>query len=167
MNHGASQREGGTVALGALAIVVAGAVIGLITNHFAARSVALFASEATLRATVATGVLYIDTTDAKSVLDAGTAVFVDARLPEEYAEGHIPGAVNLPADDFDETYPKLAKGLREASSIIAYCSDIQCDQGAKVADWLAERGHSGVYLMFSGWDEWEAAGYPSERAEGP
>lgn len=40
----------------------------------------------------------IDTAQAIRLLDAGQAIAVDVREPDEYAAGHIPGAVLLPLD---------------------------------------------------------------------
>ena len=31
----------------------------------------------------------------------GEALLIDVRDPEEYAEGHIPGSINIPADDIE------------------------------------------------------------------
>lgn len=40
----------------------------------------------------------IDAAAAIRLLDAGKAVAVDVREPDEYAAGHIPGAISLPLD---------------------------------------------------------------------
>jgi rhodanese-related sulfurtransferase len=40
----------------------------------------------------------IDAAAAIRLLDAGQAVAVDVREPDEYAAGHIPGAISLPLD---------------------------------------------------------------------
>jgi len=45
------------------------------------------------------------------------AVLVDVRTPEAYAEGHIPGAVNVPADQVVER----AAELRRMGLPILYC----------------------------------------------
>jgi len=39
----------------------------------------------------------------KAMLDAGTALVVDVREPDEFTAGHIEGAVNMPLSRFDAT----------------------------------------------------------------
>lgn len=43
----------------------------------------------------------ISAQDLAAMLDAGTAMVVDVREPDEFASGHIPGAVNLPLSAFN------------------------------------------------------------------
>jgi len=56
--------------------------------------------------------------DAKKDFDAKTAVFIDTHAPEQYAQRHIPGAINVPANDMEPYINKIPKGKK----IIAYCS---------------------------------------------
>lgn len=52
-------------------------------------------------------------------LENGLATVVDVREPNEYAEGHIPGAVNIPLGSFPEEvenrYPDKSR------PVIVYC----------------------------------------------
>lgn len=48
------------------------------------------------------------------------ATLIDVRTPEEFAAGHIPGAVNLPYDLIDSNSSAL-KGLSTESQILLYC----------------------------------------------
>jgi hypothetical protein len=56
--------------------------------------------------------------EAKKEFDAKTAVFIDTHSPEQYAQRHIPGAINVPANDIEPYVNKIPKGKK----IIAYCS---------------------------------------------
>ena len=56
--------------------------------------------------------------DAKRDFDAGTAVFIDTHMPEQYEQRHIPRAINVPANDMEPYMNKIPKGKK----IIAYCS---------------------------------------------
>ena len=56
--------------------------------------------------------------DAKKDFDAKAAVFVDTHAPEQFAQRHIPGAINVPANDLEPYVNKIPKGKK----IIAYCS---------------------------------------------
>ena len=40
--------------------------------------------------------------EARSHFEAGTAIFVDARPVQSYIEGHVPGAISLPLDNFEK-----------------------------------------------------------------
>lgn len=56
--------------------------------------------------------------DAKKDFDAKSAVFIDTHAPEQFAQRHIPGAINVPANDLEPHVNKIPKGKK----IIAYCS---------------------------------------------
>jgi 3-mercaptopyruvate sulfurtransferase SseA len=56
--------------------------------------------------------------DAKAALDAKTAVFVDVRGDNLYAESHIPGALSIPLTDLENHLDEL----NPADWIITYCT---------------------------------------------
>lgn len=56
--------------------------------------------------------------DAKKYFDAKTAVFIDTHAPEQYAQRHIPGSINVPANNAEPYLNKIPKGKK----IITYCS---------------------------------------------
>ena len=56
--------------------------------------------------------------DAKKDFDAGTAVFVDTHMPEQYEQRHIKGSINVPANNMEPYVNKIPQGKK----IIAYCS---------------------------------------------
>ena len=60
----------------------------------------------------------ISLADAKKDFDAGTAVFIDTHAPEQYAQQHIVGSINVPANNIEPYLNKIPKGKK----IIAYCS---------------------------------------------
>lgn len=60
----------------------------------------------------------ISLADAKKDFDAKTAVFIDTHSPDQYAQRHIPGSINVPANDMEPYLNKIPKGKK----IIAYCS---------------------------------------------
>src|SRR5262249_43892241 len=63
----------------------------------------------------------------KLLHDAKAALFVDARSAEEYAEAHIPGAVNLPFDDVFKQ-PDLVKSIDAGGRpIVCYCGGGDCE----------------------------------------
>ena len=56
--------------------------------------------------------------DAKKAFDSGNAVFVDTRAATSYEGGHIKGALNIPAEQFQTRYTEVPKDKQ----IITYCS---------------------------------------------
>jgi 3-mercaptopyruvate sulfurtransferase SseA len=63
-------------------------------------------------------VLRVSPAEAKERFNHGDAVFVDVRSPESFAEAHIPGAVNIPMNEFEARWKELDSG----QSIILYCT---------------------------------------------
>lgn len=56
--------------------------------------------------------------DAKAAYDTGQAVFLDVRGENEYAGGHIPGAISIPLQDL----PARMGELDSQAWIITYCT---------------------------------------------
>jgi rhodanese-related sulfurtransferase len=56
--------------------------------------------------------------DAKALLDAGTAIFIDVRGPADYELGHLPGAILMPLPDVETRASELPRG----AAIITYCT---------------------------------------------
>ncbi|MFQ6058841.1 MAG: rhodanese-like domain-containing protein [Anaerolineae bacterium] len=56
--------------------------------------------------------------EAKAKFDAGTAVVVDVRTAEEYAQAHISGALSIPLGELDQRYGELPRD----KEIITYCT---------------------------------------------
>ncbi len=66
----------------------------------------------------AEGVARVSLADAKSAFDSHTAVFLDVRAAESYAEAHIPGALNIPLDQLEARIGELDPN----AWIITYCT---------------------------------------------
>jgi rhodanese-related sulfurtransferase len=94
-------------------------------------------------------------------------LFVDARTPDNFAEGHVAGALNVPAvfeevdeyrglyDEFTELHPPGA-GL----PIVLYCNGADCEDSHTLRDKLWQSGYFEVLIMFEGYPAWRDAGYP-------
>lgn len=99
----------------------------------------------------------------KQYADSGAAVIVDAREPEEYAAGHIRGAINLPYDTAVSD-PALLEALDTAGRpIITYCGGGTCEVSLSLAEELIFAGHDRVAVYIGGFPEWEQSGYPVDR----
>ena len=82
---------------------------------------------------------------------------VDVRAAEDYVDGHIPGAINLPR----EQWPTL-KGLRKDKTNVLYCYSIVCHLAASAAVEFADHAYP-VMELDGGWRWWKDEGYDIEK----
>jgi rhodanese-related sulfurtransferase len=81
---------------------------------------------------------------------------VDVRAAEDYAKGHIPGAINLPQELW-ETY----EGLKKERVNVLYCYSQVCHLAANAAMKFAGKGYP-VMELEGGFDGWKAHNLPVE-----
>ncbi len=101
-----------------------------------------------------------DITHAKTLYDTGNVLFVDARSIEDYNDGHIKGAVPLPAGQYDEHIDAFLERYDLDRPIVTYCSGRTCQDSHHLAQLLMERGYLNISVMIDGFPGWEAEGYP-------
>ncbi len=111
--------------------------------------------------------VYIGLLGAKKAFDEQSAAFIDSRKAEEYAAGHIPGALNFYADDFDHWAGQVLPRLDPAKSYILYCTGSECDLSKELAAKLDQQGFKSLKVFFGGWPEWTQAGYPTREGPNP
>ena len=92
-------------------------------------------------------------------------VFIDAREPEEFQAGHIPGAVNLPFDYFDEYYPIVEQEVPKDKHIVTYCSGAECELSLFLAREMRRMGYTNISIFFGGWGMWTDSGKSVESAD--
>lgn len=90
----------------------------------------------------------------------GLVTVVDVRPPEEYAQGHIPGAVNVPLDRLESRLGELAT----EREIIAYCRGPWCVLSFEAVARLRAVGIRARRLA-DGLPEWRRAGLPVESSD--
>jgi rhodanese-related sulfurtransferase len=88
----------------------------------------------------------------------GNCVIVDVRAAQDYAKGHIPGAINLPQDAW--TRPESVLGLDRVN--VLYCYSQVCHLAAKAAAKFATAGYP-VQELEGGFKAWEQHGLEVER----
>jgi len=111
--------------------------------------------------------LQIQATRVKQFFDGGAATFVDARDAEEYAAGHIPGAVNLPGEQAVSDPDRLESFDAHGKPIIVYCGGGTCELSMNLGFALMAAGQKKVLVFMGGWPEWSAAGYPMAQGATP
>jgi 3-mercaptopyruvate sulfurtransferase SseA len=84
----------------------------------------------------------------------GTARFVDAREPKEYAEGHLSGAINLPSSEVYAQIGNVTSMIAPSEKVIVYCGGKDCEASHVVADILRrEFMFTDVQVYEKGWAE--------------
>lgn len=82
------------------------------------------------------------------------AVLVDVRTPEEYAQGHLEGAVNI--DWFSPEFDSQWEGIGKDQTIYVYCK--VGGRSARAAQKLDSLGYGHVINLTGGYDAYLAAG---------
>jgi rhodanese-related sulfurtransferase len=104
----------------------------------------------------------------KDRFDRKNAVILDAREPERYQEGHIPGSLNFSALELDKFAPLVMPQLRDKDQeIIAYCNGGDCTLSLELAKTLIDQGFTKVEVFEDGWPAWKNAGYPVNAGATP
>lgn len=87
-------------------------------------------------------------------------VVVDARIPSEYKDGHLPGAINI----FDGTFEQDKSRLPGDKNLplVFYCNGPKCAKSYESAKKALASGYSRVYWLRGGIPEWTTRGYPLE-----
>lgn len=93
-------------------------------------------------------------------LNDGVVTLLDVRPNDEFALGHLPGAVNIPLKELERRLAELPK-RRE---IVAYCRGPYCVLAFEAVAALRRRGFK-VRRLEDGLPEWRAAGLPVTAAE--
>ena len=83
---------------------------------------------------------------------------VDARTQEVYAQGHVPGAINLPWRKIDSS---TTAAIAKDKVLVTYCDGVHCNASTKAAMRLAALGFR-VKEMLDGMQGWKREGYPVE-----
>ena len=88
----------------------------------------------------------------------GLVTVLDVRPPEEFAAGHVPGAVNIPVHELEKRLAELPR-RRE---VVAYCRGPYCLMSYDAVVLLRKKGLKARRLK-DGLPEWRLAGLPVTR----
>jgi ArsR family transcriptional regulator len=92
-------------------------------------------------------------------LRAGLVTLLDVRPADEFALGHVPGAVNIPLNEIEGRLAELDK----SQDVVAYCRGPYCVLSFEAVATLRARGFN-IRRLEEGFPEWRAAGLPVEHA---
>jgi rhodanese-related sulfurtransferase len=83
-------------------------------------------------------------------------VLVDVREIEEYEQGHIPGAINIPLNSVPERMEEITKD----KPVVLVCA--RGSRSEMAADFLSGHGYRDLYNLVDGTLGWMMRGLPTE-----
>lgn len=90
------------------------------------------------------------------VAESGEVVVLDVRTPQEYAEGHVPGALNI--DIASPTFAEQIAALPTDETYVVYCRS--GNRSAQAAQQMVQAGFTDVYNVDAGLATLASAGVP-------
>lgn len=105
----------------------------------------------------------IENTDAQGFQDQMKTVsqktILDVRTPQEYNNGHIPGAVNI--NVYDADFESQIASLDTNKAVFVYC--LAGGRSSQAADILAAKGFKTIINLSKGFSQWNSNGFPVEK----
>ncbi len=101
----------------------------------------------------------VGTAEAQSLL--GKRVVIDVREYDEYAAGHLPGAINIPRGILEFKIGMVPECANKEGSFLVYCRT--SGRAALSAVQLQRIGYGNVISMAGGFDVWNTEGRPTEK----
>lgn len=99
---------------------------------------------------------HLNPQDADKLISEGGVYLLDVRSPEEFQNGHIPGAVEIPLKELSRRLKELPAD--KTQPILVYCNN--GDRSARAARLLYNEGRKDVYHLSGGLRAWTAAQKP-------
>jgi len=131
---------------------------GFLRRSHAAKCVALlFAGSLALACGAPSDVTEVSQSELSAALANGSAPLVlDARTPEEFAAGHVPGAVNIPHDTLEQRLGEI--DVRRDREIVVYCE--RGPRAARAEAVLTKAGFTAVRHLAGDMAAWRQARLP-------
>jgi len=86
---------------------------------------------------------------------AGNVIWVDARPDDEFAREHVPGALSLNEDRWNELLPQFLAAWSPGKKVVVYCSAQSCDLAREVTERLRKEAQvPDVFVLEGGWEAW-------------
>jgi rhodanese-related sulfurtransferase len=98
----------------------------------------------------------------KSDADPASYQVIDVRFPDDFAEGHVPGAINLAMSKW-QNQRYLEEQLDREATLYVYCYNATCHLAAKAALKLLDAGYK-VVEVEGGWKDWLDKGQDVEKS---
>jgi len=100
---------------------------------------------------------YVEVNELERLLQEDSSfMLIDARTPEEFAAGHVPGAVNIGIVELAE----FAESGRDTPQDLVVTMCGSAGRGEKAAEILLSHGVGNVLVLQGGLKAWKDAGFP-------
>lgn len=96
---------------------------------------------------------------------AGADLLIDVREPDEYRQGHLPGAVNMPRGLLEFQLGSNPACQSAELNVLLYCKT--SGRAALAACAMQDMGYRNVRSIAGGYDAWVAAGQPVRQPSLP
>lgn len=102
----------------------------------------------------------------RAFVSGNRGLIIDARPEIFHRLGHVPGAIALPRDDFENRYRLHASRLAAAKDdpLVIYCAGPACEDAELVGTALRKLGFRQIAIFRGGWEEWKREGLPEEAS---
>jgi rhodanese-related sulfurtransferase len=113
------------------------------------------------RALLSAGGLPDETSVAEARAYRDELVWVDARPDADFSRGHVPEALPLTEERWDEQIEAVVLRWRPGVRVVVYCSSSGCQASRRVADLLrTQYQFDDVRVLRGGWEAWEKGASP-------
>ena len=94
-----------------------------------------------------------------SIYEKDAPLILGVRTPEEFARGHVPGAVNIGIDQLAQRVGEIADHRSE--EVVVYCE--RGPRAERASALLVDAGFESVRHLEGDMSGWRAAGLPTDR----
>ena len=85
----------------------------------------------------------------------GNVIWVDARPDEEFARDHVPDAISLNEDRWNDLLSQFLVVWSPGKKVVVYCSSLSCNASREVARRLRREAQlPDVFVLEGGWEAW-------------
>jgi len=145
-----------------IVLIALGLLIGSGFNSFNPKGIPWVGSKEPEATVMYEGLQTMSLEEAKTLYEAGVALFLDARDYEAFQKGHLPGALNIPPQEAESRISEIKEMADAGMTVVTYCHGIDCSLAANLAHALQAQGLPSVRPLINGWGDWVDAGYPVE-----
>jgi len=96
---------------------------------------------------------------AQARIEASSITVIDVRQPDEYAAGHVPGAINIPHDQIDQHLQQIS--TLKQKPVLLYCRSGR--RAAMAEEALSKQGFTRLYHLQGDIQGWQASQLPVEH----
>jgi rhodanese-related sulfurtransferase len=86
---------------------------------------------------------------------------IDVLSPENFKEGHLPGAINIPTEQIEQQ----SAGFDKKDTLIVYCAGYTCGASTAATRKLLDLGYKNTLDFKGGKKAWQEAGFDLESGQ--